>query len=199
MKHFTLESNMRANIGGAFYPTGYSMVMFPNAVVAAHDDLDRGVEQARGGGHAAHAQGVGRGDHQQPGARDVGLDQHAGSAASPDTAGTPCAQLLDDLAVLFRHHERQAGLAQASAISRPTRAVAHQHHLPRQVAFLGGIGSSASGSSRAPAARQVRARQAASAAAARRPEHERIERDGDQAPATTRLCASEAAAQRGPA
>lgn len=36
MKHFTLESNMRANIGGAFYPTGYSMVMFPNA-----EDADR--------------------------------------------------------------------------------------------------------------------------------------------------------------
>jgi hypothetical protein len=31
MKHFTLESNMRASIGGAFYPTGYSMVMFPSA------------------------------------------------------------------------------------------------------------------------------------------------------------------------
>lgn len=36
MKHFTLESNMRANIGGAFYPTGYSMVMFPSA-----EDADR--------------------------------------------------------------------------------------------------------------------------------------------------------------
>jgi hypothetical protein len=36
MKHFTLESNMRASIGGAFYPTGYSMVMFPSA-----EDADR--------------------------------------------------------------------------------------------------------------------------------------------------------------
>lgn len=36
MKHFTLESNMRATLGGAFYPTGYSMVMFPSA-----EDADR--------------------------------------------------------------------------------------------------------------------------------------------------------------
>jgi hypothetical protein len=31
MKIFTLDSQMRSAIGGAFYPTGYSMVMFPNA------------------------------------------------------------------------------------------------------------------------------------------------------------------------
>jgi hypothetical protein len=31
MKHFTLESHMCSAIGGAFYPTGYSMVMFPSA------------------------------------------------------------------------------------------------------------------------------------------------------------------------
>jgi len=31
MKNFTLEPGMRATIGGAFYPTGYSMVMFPDA------------------------------------------------------------------------------------------------------------------------------------------------------------------------
>ena len=31
MKHFTLDRHMCATIGGAFYPTGYSMVMFPNA------------------------------------------------------------------------------------------------------------------------------------------------------------------------
>ncbi|WP_295988552.1 hypothetical protein [uncultured Variovorax sp.] len=36
MKHFTLEPEMRATIGGAFYPTGYSMVMFPDA-----DDAER--------------------------------------------------------------------------------------------------------------------------------------------------------------
>ncbi|WP_198087875.1 hypothetical protein [Variovorax sp. E3] len=36
MKHFTLEPGMRSSIGGAFYPTGYSMVMFPNA-----DDANR--------------------------------------------------------------------------------------------------------------------------------------------------------------
>ncbi|VWX63739.1 conserved hypothetical protein [Burkholderiales bacterium 8X] len=30
MKHFTLDSSMIATIGGAFYPTGYSMVMFPD-------------------------------------------------------------------------------------------------------------------------------------------------------------------------
>ncbi len=31
MKHLTLESSMIATLGGAFYPTGHSMVMFPNA------------------------------------------------------------------------------------------------------------------------------------------------------------------------
>ena len=36
MKHFTLDAHMTAAIGGAFYPTGYSMVMFPNA-----DDANR--------------------------------------------------------------------------------------------------------------------------------------------------------------
>ena len=36
MKHFTLDAHMTAAIGGAFYPTGYSMVMFPSA-----DDASR--------------------------------------------------------------------------------------------------------------------------------------------------------------
>jgi hypothetical protein len=31
MKHFILQPSMRSSIGGAFYPTGYSMVMFPSA------------------------------------------------------------------------------------------------------------------------------------------------------------------------
>ena len=31
MKRFTLDSKMRATIGGAFYPTGHSMVIFGNA------------------------------------------------------------------------------------------------------------------------------------------------------------------------
>ena len=31
MKPFTLDSKMLATLGGAFYPTGYSMVMFPDA------------------------------------------------------------------------------------------------------------------------------------------------------------------------
>ena len=31
MKHFTLDSHMTAAIGGAFYPRGYTMVMFPSA------------------------------------------------------------------------------------------------------------------------------------------------------------------------
>ncbi len=36
MKHFILQPSMRSSIGGAFYPTGYSMVMFPSA-----EDADR--------------------------------------------------------------------------------------------------------------------------------------------------------------
>ena len=30
MKPFTLDSSMTASISGAFYPTGYSMIMFPD-------------------------------------------------------------------------------------------------------------------------------------------------------------------------
>ncbi|QNK66611.1 hypothetical protein [Variovorax sp. PAMC26660] len=36
MKQFILETRMRSSVGGAFYPTGYSMVMFPSA-----EDADR--------------------------------------------------------------------------------------------------------------------------------------------------------------
>jgi len=46
MKHFTLESDMTAAIGGAFYPTGHSMVMFPDAADASrigHQLIDSGV------------------------------------------------------------------------------------------------------------------------------------------------------------
>ena len=46
MKHFTLDAHMTAAIGGAFYPTGYSMVMFPNADDASrvgHQLIDNGV------------------------------------------------------------------------------------------------------------------------------------------------------------
>lgn len=46
MKHFTLDSHMTAAFGGAFYPTGYSIVMFPNAADAnrvGHQLIDGGV------------------------------------------------------------------------------------------------------------------------------------------------------------
>jgi hypothetical protein len=36
MKHFKLKSSMTAAVGGAFYPTGHSLVMFPDA-----QDADR--------------------------------------------------------------------------------------------------------------------------------------------------------------
>ncbi len=35
MKHFTLDPHMTASVGGAFYPTGHSMVMFPDAADAS--------------------------------------------------------------------------------------------------------------------------------------------------------------------
>ncbi len=41
MKNFTLDPSMRASIGGAFYPSGYSFVMFPNAQDA--DRVGRGL------------------------------------------------------------------------------------------------------------------------------------------------------------
>jgi hypothetical protein len=45
MKHFTLDSHMVAAFGGAFYPTGHSMVMFPNAEDASrvgHQLIEKG-------------------------------------------------------------------------------------------------------------------------------------------------------------
>jgi len=46
MKNFYLEPRMRATIGGAFYPSGYSMVMFPSAEDAnriGHKLIEKGV------------------------------------------------------------------------------------------------------------------------------------------------------------
>ncbi|WP_077003094.1 hypothetical protein [Variovorax sp. KK3] len=42
MSSFSLDSSMRAAFGGAFYPDGYSMVMFPDeaSAVAVADDLN---------------------------------------------------------------------------------------------------------------------------------------------------------------
>jgi len=46
MKHFVLEPQMLSSIGGAFYPTGFSLVMFPNAQDAdriGHQLVEHGV------------------------------------------------------------------------------------------------------------------------------------------------------------
>ena len=46
MKHFTLDAHMTATFGGAFYPTGHSMVMFPSAEDASrvgHQLIENGV------------------------------------------------------------------------------------------------------------------------------------------------------------
>jgi len=46
MRHFTLEPNMRASFGGAFYPTGHSLVMFPSAEDASrigHRLIEKGI------------------------------------------------------------------------------------------------------------------------------------------------------------
>jgi hypothetical protein len=45
MKHFTLDPHMTAAVGGAFYPTGHSIVMFPSAEDASrvgHQLIDSG-------------------------------------------------------------------------------------------------------------------------------------------------------------
>ncbi|MDM0074035.1 hypothetical protein QTH90_06555 [Variovorax sp. J2P1-59] len=45
MKHFTLDKHMTAVVGGAFYPTGHSVVMFPDAQDASrvgHQLIDDG-------------------------------------------------------------------------------------------------------------------------------------------------------------
>lgn len=50
MKNFSLDSSMTAAIGGAFYPTGYSMVMFPDP-----DDAKRVGQQLVDKGFSADA------------------------------------------------------------------------------------------------------------------------------------------------
>ncbi|MDM0119892.1 hypothetical protein [Variovorax arabinosiphilus] len=50
MKNFSLDSSMTAAIGGAFYPTGYSMVMFPDP-----DDAKRVGQQLADKGFSADA------------------------------------------------------------------------------------------------------------------------------------------------
>lgn len=45
MRHFTLDSHMTASVGGAFYPTGHTFVMFPDdkdANSVGHLLLDNG-------------------------------------------------------------------------------------------------------------------------------------------------------------
>ena len=45
MKHFNLDPHMTAAVGGAFYPSGHSMVMFPDAADAnrvGHQLLENG-------------------------------------------------------------------------------------------------------------------------------------------------------------
>ena len=45
MKNFVLTSDMLATLGGAFYPTGHSMLMFPDAAQAkraAHQLVEQG-------------------------------------------------------------------------------------------------------------------------------------------------------------
>lgn len=48
MKPFSLDPSMRATLGGAFYPTGYSMVMFPqpeDATRVGQQLIDSGVSR----------------------------------------------------------------------------------------------------------------------------------------------------------
>ncbi|MDM0016661.1 hypothetical protein [Variovorax saccharolyticus] len=45
MKHFTLDPHMTASVGGAFYPTGHTIVMFPDpkdASAVGHQLLEDG-------------------------------------------------------------------------------------------------------------------------------------------------------------
>jgi hypothetical protein len=45
MKHFTLDPHMTASLGGAFYPTGHTIVMFPDpkdASAVGHRRLEDG-------------------------------------------------------------------------------------------------------------------------------------------------------------
>jgi hypothetical protein len=77
--------------------------------------------KVRGFDHLADIDRVGQGDDQGVGIGDMRLDQHRGSAASPDTEDAAFAQALDQLAILFGHDEGISRLLRASAMRCPTR------------------------------------------------------------------------------
>ena len=70
--------------------------------VRAHDDLDSGVDRARGLDHAADVERVRRGNHQHARAMDMRLDQNGGvGGVAGDGRDVVGAQLLDDLAIFL--------------------------------------------------------------------------------------------------
>ena len=74
--------------------------------VRAHDGLDARIDGARDLDHAAHVEGVRRGDHQHARAVNVGLNQHIGiGSVAGDGRNAALAELLDDFAILFGDDE----------------------------------------------------------------------------------------------
>ena len=110
-------------------------------IVAAHHNVHTRVQSLRGLDHLAHLQCVGGGHHQHRGPRDVRLDQdcglhcvakHGGHAIGP--------QGLYQLPVLLGHHKRDIVSRQRRRHAPPHPAVTNQHHLPREIARIGGRG-----------------------------------------------------------
>lgn len=77
--------------------------------VRAHDRLDARVDRVRDLDHAANFQRVRGGDHEHTGALDMRLNENRGiGSVARNRRDIAPAQLLDDLAIFFGHHERDA-------------------------------------------------------------------------------------------
>ena len=78
-------------------------------------------------------EGIRRGNHQQQCVCNVGLDQHLGlGGIARHCRNVALAQLVDQFAVLFGHHEMHALRHQGVGDHASDPSVADQHHLPTQ-------------------------------------------------------------------
>ena len=107
--------------------------------VRAHDGLDARIDGARDLDHAAHVQGVRRGDHQHPRAVSVGLNQRIGiGSVAGDGGNAALAELLDDFAVLFGDDEGYASGGERFADASADAAVSDQHDVAGESCQLDG-------------------------------------------------------------
>ena len=100
----------------------------------AHHRQDGGVQRARRLDHGAHVEGIGRGDDEHGGVRDVRLDQYRRFARiAGHGRNALLAQLVDDFAVFLGHDKMNATLHQGGGDAPAHAAIADQHDLSRQL------------------------------------------------------------------